>query len=161
MPLVFLIDYRLAFLALAALIIGSGVSLAFAWARILPEEPPPFDTHAASSEERQSPLGAKPHVKLDPIAIAFLVLVTLAFVSQFPGVPRHAIFVWLAAQFPAISSRWLFLAIQSVLGLVNVAAAIYSLLRANLLRVPLAAASVLVVLLCLLGPYLRAALSAP
>jgi hypothetical protein len=161
MLFIFLIGYRLAFLALSALTLAAAIPLAFAWARVLPDEPPPFDNEPGPTRSSQSvPPKERGGAKRDPIAIVFLVLMTLSYAIQFPGFPRHAAVVWLDGILPTVGPARVFLGVEGLFVLVNVGAACYSLLRPNSLRVPLWAGAALVLLLCLLGPFLRAALLA-
>jgi hypothetical protein len=162
MLFIFLIGYRLAFLALSALTLAAEIPLAFAWARVLPDEPPPFDNEPGPTRSSQSVPPKEPprDAKRDPIAILFLVLMTLSYAIQFPGFPRHAAAVWLDSILPTVGPARVFLGVEGLFVLVNVGAACYSLLRPNSLRVPLWAGAALVLLLCLLGPFLRAALLA-
>ena len=53
-------DQRAAFVALIVLVVGAGIPLAFAWARILPEDAPPFKIEP----------GSFPSVDLEPPAPA-------------------------------------------------------------------------------------------
>src|SRR5262245_10655694 len=82
-----LVDPRLALVLLAALILASALPLAIAWTRVLPEEAPPFAPAGR-------PFNTKPYAqtpKTAPrsvFAAALLVLVTVSFAVQFPGVPR-------------------------------------------------------------------------
>jgi hypothetical protein len=157
-----LIGYRLAFLALAALILAAAVPLAFAWAQLLPDEPPPFEIEPAPTRppEREPPQEPRRSAKRDPIAIVLLVLVTLSYAIQFPGFPRQDALFWLNSFLPTVGLAWVFLVVEGLFVLINGGAACYSLLRPNSLRVPLGVGAALVLLLWLLGPFLRAALLA-
>src|SRR5713101_2014167 len=143
------LDHRLAFLFLAALNLGTTVPLAFGWARVLPEEPPPFATAEDSLRRRRNepPLKKLMSERRDPFAIVLLLCVTVSYACQLPGVPRSMGFDSIPTMIPHSRSGWIeFAAI--------------SFLLPNFLRVPLIAAGFLVLLLWLLAAPLRAALEA-
>ncbi len=159
---IFLIDHRLALLALAALIVGAAIPLAFAWARILPDEPPPFDSARSSdSSEPGAPPEESPRPKRDSVAIALLVLVTLSYAIQFPGVPRQTALQWLESRIPEVPPMWVFWGVVSLVAVLNAGAAGYAIVRPNALRVPLGVGAALVLVLWLLAHFLRFALVAP
>src|SRR5271168_3101922 len=87
---IFFVDHRLALLALAALLVAAAIPLAFAWARILPEDLPPFEIEPPSypTLEWEPPPEPPRDTKRDPIAIVLLVGVTIGYLLQFPGFPR-------------------------------------------------------------------------
>src|SRR6266436_598884 len=98
------LDHRLAFLFLAALNLGTAVPLAFGWARVLPEEPPPFATAEDSLRRRRNepPLKKLMSERRDPFAIVLLLCVTVSYACQLPGVPLIAagflvLLLWLRA----------------------------------------------------------------
>ena len=84
---IILIDHRLALLALAALLIAAAAPLAYAWASLLPEEPPPFEVPAVSPPAEGVASTAKSPVKKDRFAVFLLVCVTLSYLLRFPGLP--------------------------------------------------------------------------
>lgn len=156
------LDHRLAFLFLAALSLGTAVPLAFGWARILPEEPPPFATSDDTQRARRNePPAKKPmNERRDPFAIVLLLCVTVSYVCQLPGVPSDMGFGSIPTMIPDSTGGWIEFAGVWFLVLIPGFAAAYAILRPNLLRVPLIAAGFLVLLLWLLGAPLRAALEA-
>jgi hypothetical protein len=157
-----LLDYRLAFLLLAALHLSTAVPLGFGWVRLFPEEAPPFQIHrpparrwsiyAHSSEDEENPR--------DPLAMFLLICVTVSYAVQFPGLPRCLALGSLPTVVPQDVSGWARFALTWFLVMVPGIAAVYSLLRPNFLRVPLIAAGTLILLLWLLSAPLRAALEA-
>jgi hypothetical protein len=158
----FVLDHRLAFLFLAALSLGTAVPLAFGWARILPEEPPPFGTSDDSLRRRRNEPPAKKPMseRRDPFAIVLLVCVTLSYACQLPGIPREMGFGSIPTVIPDSAEGWMGFAGIWFLVLIPGFAAAYAILRPNFLRVPLIAAGFLVLLLWLLAAPLRAALEA-
>lgn len=155
-----LIGHRLAFLALAALILAAAIPLAFAWVRLLPDEPPPFEIEPASSRPSgpEPPPEASPNSKRDPLAIVLLLFVTASYLLQFPGFPHDAALRWLNTTLPRPFAIWIFFGADTLLVLVTGAAACYSTLSPHPSRVFLSAGAVLVLLLWLLAPLLSAAL---
>src|SRR5260370_1424600 len=87
MSAAFPIDHRLALVAFAALLIAAAAPLASAWARLLPEEPPPFELPPAPSSAEQTPSNRETRRKGDPFAIFLLLCVTLSFLLKFPAFP--------------------------------------------------------------------------
>jgi hypothetical protein len=156
------LDHRLAFLFLAALSLGTAVPLAFGWARIVPEEPPPFGTSEDSLRGRGDEPPAKKLMseRRDPFAIVLLLCVTVSFVCQLPGIPPNVGFGSIAMVIPDGTEGWIEFAGIWFLVLIPGFAAAYAILRPNFLRVPLIAAGFLVLLLWLLVAPLRAALEA-
>ena len=159
----FLLDPRLAFLALCALLIGAATPLAIAWARLLPEERPPFRFHGPSTRKTSHPTLAQvpSNSARDYFAVTLLFFVTLSFLWQLPGVPRDFLVSHAAAFVP---EPWLQRSLLFGRGFpvaIPAVAAGYSILRQNEIRIPLAAAGVLVPILWLVNPWLQAALVAP
>ena len=154
------LDHRLAFLFLSALSLATAVPLAFGWAHILPEEPPPFGTSDDSLRGRRNePLAKKPvSERRDPFAIVLLVCVTVSYACQLPGIPHDVGFGSIPTVIPDNAEGWIEFASIWLLVLIPGFAAAYSILRPNFLRVPLIAAGFLVLLLWLLAAPLRAAL---
>ena len=154
------IDYHLAFLALAALLVAAAIPLAYAWTRLIPEEPPPFSIepgsfptidHEPTQDERAKP-------KRDLLAMILLVCVTLAYLVRFPGFPEGLLLRWLDAVVSGPTEYWILYSARIFLIATLCAAGVYAALRRNPLRVPLTTAAVLVLLLWFLAPFLRAAL---
>jgi len=157
-----LLDPRLAFLILCSLLIAAAVPIAFAWARVLPEEPPPFRFHRsskggtfddASSREEQNP-------QRDPLAIALLLCVTFSYALQLPGLPQGLRLDTVPTIVPDDTLGWIEFALVWFFLAIPGFAAAYAILRPNFLRIPLFTAGVLVLLLWLLSAPLRAALAA-
>jgi hypothetical protein len=163
---VLLIDHRVAFLALIALYVTAAIPLAYAWARVLPEERPPFDIKPPADPG----VGQKPAPKAASqqrrkiIAIGLLICITTAYLLQFPGFPQTAAYSWalnwLAAVFSVTLATWILYG--SEMGLIALIgfAACYAFLNPGPLRFPLTTAAALVLILWLLSPLLRIALIA-
>jgi hypothetical protein len=147
---------RVAFLCLSALLLGAAVPLAWAWTLLLPREPEPF---AAPGEMERDASAAHPKQnRRDPVAVLLLILVTLSYAQQFPGVPQNIAGAWIPRIVSASAAGWCILALHWFFILIPGAAAIYALFLRNAMRVPLAAAGLLVLLVWLLAPPLCAAL---
>ena len=156
------LDYRLAFLFLAALSLGTAVPLGFGWARVLPEEPLPFG-NVEDSFRRTKNSPAAPVLtskKRDPFAIVLLLCVTVSYACQLPGVPRGMGFGSIPTVIPHNTGGRIEFAAIWFLVLIPGFASVYSLLRPNFLRVPLIAAGMMILLLWLFAAPLRAALEA-
>jgi hypothetical protein len=154
-----LIDHRLALLALIVLLIAAAAPLAYAWARLLPEEPPPFEVPAASPSAEDLVSNRRNAAKKDLLAVFLLVCVTLSYILRLPGLPLAAALQWLSALLPAdyfnwtvLGGRWFFVVVPGL-------AAAYSALRPNPLRISLIAGGLLVLALWLVSPMLRAAIA--
>ncbi len=160
MAVILMIDHRLAFFALAVLLVAAGVPLAFAWARLLPEDPPPFPIEPGSfpsiDEERPHQAPAAP--KRDLMAIPLLVCVTLVYLVRFPGFPRTVAVHWLDTIVSPSTTLWIVFAVRIFLIVSAIAAAAYAAFRPGRLRVSLATAATLVVILWFLAPLLNVAL---
>lgn len=159
---VFLMDHRVALLALVALLVAAAIPLAFAWARVLPEEPPPFQIEPGSfpSVDLEPPQEVSARPERSGLAIFLLVCVTLGYVLQFPGIPRDAALRWLNTVLSDPTATWVALGIEAALMAITGFAAGYAILRPGSLRTPLGMAAALVLILWLLGPLLRLALLA-
>jgi hypothetical protein len=156
------LDYRLAFLFLAVLNLGAAVPLAFGWARVLPEEPPPFGNTGDSLRRAKNSLTVDElkSKRRDPIAIVLLICVTLSYACQLPGVPRGMGFGSIPTVIPHNTGSWMEFAAIWFLVLIPGFAAAYAFLRPNFLCAPLIAAGTLLLLIGLSGGPLRAALEA-
>jgi len=154
------LDHRLAFLCLAVLNLGAAAPLALGWARVLPEEPPPFGNAEDSLRRTSPPPAALTSKRRDPFAILLLLCVTVSYASQLPGIP-HGLG---GGSIPAVVAHptggWIEFGAIWFLVLIPGFASVYSLLRPNFLRVPLIAAGMLILLLWLLAAPLHAALEA-
>src|SRR6267378_1079585 len=132
-----LIDHRLALLALAALLISAGAPLAYAWAMLLPEEPPPFEVPAAGLPPENLASNRKNPAKKDPFAVFLLVCVTLSYVLRFPGLPLAVGLQWLSTLLPAEYFHWMVLGGRWFFAVVPGVAAACSALRPNPMRIAL------------------------
>jgi hypothetical protein len=155
-----LIDHRLALLALAALLIAAAAPLAYAWASLLPEEPPPFEVPAASPSAQDPTSTSKRPPKKDFVAVPLLVCVTLSYVLRFPGFPVATGLQWLSTLLPMDYLNWTVLGARAFFLAVPGLAAAYSALRPNPVRIALIAGGLLVMALWLVSPVLRAAIAA-
>ena len=159
MSAAFPIDHRLALVAFAALLIAAAAPLASAWARLLPEEPPPFELPPAPSPPEQAPSNRETRPKGDPFAIFLLLCMTLSFLLKFPGLPVAAALQILSVRMPPEDFHWLVLGARVFFAAVPGLAAVYSAIRPNPIRIPLIVAGVFVILLWCLSPMLRAAIA--
>lgn len=157
-----LLDPRLAFLLLCALLIAAAAPLASAWTRLLPEEPAPFRIHRALTYRVSGPAYTPESQKTprDYFAVFLLFLVTLSFVCQVPGFPLEFVSARSAAFIPEPWLHGLILFSRGFLIVIPVLAAGYSLLRPNEIRIYLIISGVLVPLLWIVVPLLRSALLA-
>ena len=156
-----LIDHRVAFLALAALLIVAAVPLAYAWARLLPEDAPPFPIEPGSFPTiDQGPALEEPATpKRDLIvSVALLVCLTLAYLIRLPGFPTTVLIRRLGAIISGPAEYWTIFSARVFLVATACAALVYATLRPGPLRIPLMTAAALILLLWFLAPLLRAAL---
>ena len=156
---ILLMDHRLALAALAALLIAAAAPLAYAWAKLLPEEPPPFEVPAGSPAAEDVVSNPKRRPKNDPVAIFLLTCVTLSYVLRFPGLPLSACLQRLSTFLPADYFNWALLAGRWFFVVVPGFAAVYSALRPNPIRIALIVGALLVLALWLVNPMLRAAIA--
>jgi len=156
------LDHRLAFLFLAVLNLGAAASLALGWARVLPEEPPPFGNAEDSLRRTKTspPKAALTSKRRDPFAILLLLCVTASYACQLPGIPHGLACGSIPSVVAHPTGGWIEFAGIWFLVLIPGLASVYSLLRPNFLRVPLSAAGMLILLLWLLAAPLHAALEA-
>jgi hypothetical protein len=159
MVAIVLIDHRLALVALAALLVSAAAPLAYAWARLLPEEPPPFEVPAAVPAHEELASNQKTGVKKDPFAVFLLVCVTLSYVLRFPGLPVATGLQWLSTLLPMNYFHWTVLGARAFFVVVPGLAAAYSALRPNPVQIALIAGGLLVMALWLISPVLRAAIA--
>ncbi|HUE42635.1 MAG TPA: hypothetical protein VMP12_03680 [Candidatus Sulfotelmatobacter sp.] len=155
-------DHRLAFLALVVLLIGAGTPLAFAWVRLLPEDAPPFPIEPGSfpSVDDEVPQ-ERPNRKKDYwIAAPLVFCLTIAFVFRVPGFPSATVLAWVGGTIPGVSEHWSVIAIQVVVALIAIGAAVFGALRPGPLRIPLIFASATTLILWFLGPLLQTAMLA-
>jgi hypothetical protein len=155
---VFPMDHRLALVAFVALLVAAAAPLATAWARLLPEEPPPFEMPAPLPSE-QMLSNPETRRRASPFAIFLLLCVTLSFLLKFPGLPVAAALQRLSGMLPPDYFNWLVLGVRVFFAAVPGLAAVYSAIRPNPMRIPLIVASVFVILLWFLSPILRAAIA--
>jgi hypothetical protein len=155
---VFPMDHRLALVAFAALLVAAAAPLASAWARLLPEERPPFEIPTPlPSEQMLSNPETRRRASL--FAIFLLLCVTLSFLLKFPGLPVAAALQRLSGMLPPDYFNWLVLGARVFFVAVPGLAAVYSAIRPNPMRIPLIVAGVFVILLWFLSPMLRAAIA--
>lgn len=159
-----LIDHRIALVSLAALLIAAAIPLAYAWAALLPDEPPPFPIEPGSFpaiDQQPGPVEpAKP--KRDLILSATLLAwLTLMYLIRFPGFPNAVFIRWLDANVPAATAHGLLAFARIFLITAAGAAILYAVLRRSPVRIPLATAAALVLLLWFLAPLLSVALLSP
>jgi len=153
------IDHRVALLALAALLLAAAVPLAYAWARLLPEEPPPFPIEAGSfptidhEPPQETPLKRKRDLI---ISVSLLICLTVAYLIRFPGFPNVVLLRWLNTFAP--TEYWTIFAARIFVVASAIAASVYAVLRPGPLRIPFATAAALILVLWFLAPLLRVAL---
>lgn len=156
-------NHRAAFVALTALVIAGGIPLAFAWARLLPEDTPPFKIEPGSYPSVDVEPAPEPAKKSrrDFLSIALLLCVTATYLIRFPGIPLPAIAGWLSGLFSNSTAPWIFLAARVILLVSTGLAACYAVLRPGPLRVPMVLAAAFALILWLLGPILHSAMLFP
>jgi hypothetical protein len=166
-------DHRLAFATLVVLLIGAGTPLAFAWARLLPEDAPPFPIEPGSfpSVDHEAPPEEAPSQKKDYlIAAPLLFLLTIAFVFRVPGFPTSTVLAWIGKAIPGLGPhwsdlqvhsavQWSALALHAFVVLVTIGVGVFGARRPGPLRSPLIAASALILLLWFVGPLLQTAVA--
>jgi hypothetical protein len=156
------LDPRLAFVFLCMLVVGAAVPLAVGWARVLPEDEPPFASPEGSSQGSRNEVSTEKTKtrKHNTFAIVLLAIVTFSYVLQFPGLREDAALHWLAARMPETWLIWMLLAGRAFFVVTPGLAACYSVVQPNSLRGPLISSGILVLLLWLLQPMLFAAMTA-
>lgn len=155
-------DHRLAFVALVALLIGAGTPLAFAWARLLPEDAPPFPIEPGSFPivDHEVPQFQPSRNKESWIATPLLLCLTIAFVFRVPGFPNEAVLAWVGKTIPAATTHWSVIAVQLIVALITVGAIVFGALRPGPLRIPFIAAGTMTLILWFTAPLLQAAMLA-
>lgn len=158
-----LLDHRVAFVCLAALLMAAAASLAFAWVRVIPEEPPPFAIEGPRSRStRKISIYQKRHArKPGPVAIALLVILSLIFVYQLPGLLHPGMQNPISNLRPVARPDWFLIAKDTLLVLLPFLAVAHSVLNLTRIRISLGLAGAFILLLWLLGPLLYASLVAP
>src|SRR5215813_973530 len=101
---VLLLDYRLAFLLLASVFLGTAIPIGLAWASLLPEDGAPFESSGDSAPNLASIYLPEGYVPRDPFAVFLLACVTLSFLLQFPGLPGEDL---LRKFLPAVPAKWM------------------------------------------------------
>jgi hypothetical protein len=151
-----------AFLFLIAIVVAAGIPLAFAWARILPEDAPPFQIEPGSFPSVDIEPAPPPEKrKLDTTSLLLLLCVTLTYLLRFPSMPIGQVLGWLTKTFSAPTASSIASTIRVILLLGTALAACLAALRPNRLRTPLIAAAGLALFLWLVAPILQSAIIAP
>ena len=153
-------DHRLAFSTLIVLLIATGTPLAFAWARLLPEDAPPFRVEPGSfpSVDHEAPQEESTGTKDYLIAGPLVLCLTIAFIFRVPGFPSTTVLAWIGTTIPAVTEHWSVIAVQVLIALIAVGTIVLGALRAGPLRIPLIAAGTLTLALWFLAPLLQAAM---
>jgi hypothetical protein len=161
-----LLDPRLAFVVLCALILAAAAPLAIAWTRILPEEPPPFDIQKPELPLSQRKISYRiDHIprpffpKRSRFSIVLLAALSICFALQLPGIPRYLGFNSIPAATPLNSRGWFEFLLASFLLAIPGLAIAHSFFKPNQLSIPLIAAAVFLLLLWLLSTPLYTALT--
>jgi len=153
-------DHRLAFVALVALLIGAGTPLAFAWARLVPEDAPPFPIEPGSFPSvdhevvQEQSTRRRDHWVAGPLVFCL----TVMFVFRVPGFPSGTVLAWVGETIPGVSEHWSVIAVRGIVALVGVGAGVFGAVRPGSLRIPLIAAGATTLILWFLGPLLQAAM---
>jgi len=158
-PAIFPLDHRLALVALTVLLLAAAAPLAYAWARLLPEEPPPFETAPAAAPEQQALSNSEARRERDPFAVFLLICVTLSYILKFPGLPVLAALQRISGLMPQDYFNWLLLGGRAFFVVVPGLAAAYSAARPNPMRIALIVGGLLVLALWLVSPVLQAAIA--
>ncbi len=153
-------DHRVAFIALVALLIGAGIPLAYAWARLLPEDAPPFPIEPGSfpSVEHEAPQEQPSRKKDNFVAVPLLFCLTITFVFRIPGFPGGTVLAWIGKTIPETSGQWSSLTAHIVVALIAIGAGVFGALRPGPLRIPFIAAGALILVVWFLGPMLQSAM---
>jgi hypothetical protein len=150
-------DHRLAFAALVVLLIAAGTPLAFAWARLLPDDAPPFSIEPGSFPSVDHEIRhVQPSRNLDYlIAAPLLLCATIAFVFRVPGFPSGTVIAWFGNTIPGLDAHWSAITVRVIVTLVAVGIGVFGALRPGPLRIPLIIASALMLVLWFVGPLLQ------
>src|ERR1700722_934697 len=153
-------DHRLAFATLVALLIAAGTPLAFAWARLLPEDAPPFPIEPGSfpSVDHEAPQEVPRRNKDYLIAGPLLLCLTIAFVFRVPGFPGSTVLGWIGGTIPGLDAHSSAIVVHIVLALIAVGVGVFGAMRPGPLRIPLIVSGALIPLLWFVGPLLQAAM---
>jgi hypothetical protein len=154
-------DHRLAFAVLVALLIGAGTPLAFAWARLLPEDAPPFPIEPGSfpSVDHEASPQEEPSRKKDYlIAAPLLLCLTIAFVFRVPGFPGDTVLRWIGGTVLGLDAHSSAIVVHVLVALIAVGVAVLGAFRPGPLRIPLIACGALILLLWFIGPLLQTAM---
>ncbi len=148
---------------LVALLVGAGTPLAFAWARFLPEDAPPFPIEPGSFpsvDHEAPPLEEASHKKDHLVAAPLLFCLTIAFVFRVPGFPSGTVLGWIGGTIPGLDAHTSAIVIHVVVALIAVGVVVFGAPRPGPLRIPLIACGVLILLLWFVGPLLQTAMLA-
>ena len=150
-------DHRLAFAALVALLNAAGTPLAFAWARLLPEDAPPFPIEPGSfpSVDHETPPEVPSRKKDYLIAAPLLLCLTIAFVFRVPGFPGSTVLGWLGGTIPGLDAHSSAIIVHIIVALIAGGLGVFGAMRPGPLRIPLIAAGALILILWFLGPLLQ------
>jgi hypothetical protein len=153
-------DHRLAFVALVALLVGAGTPLAFAWARLLPEDAPPFPIEPGSFPSVDHEVAhVRPSRKLDyVVASPLLFCLTIAFVFRFPGFPSSTVVAWIGGTIPGLDAHSSAIVVHAVVAIIAIGLGVFGALRPGPLRIPLIASAALTLLLWFVAPLLQSAM---
>jgi hypothetical protein len=153
-------DHRLAFITLVALLIGASTPLAFAWARLLPEDAPPFPIEPGSfpSVDHEVPQEQPSRNRDHWIAAPLLFCLTLAFVFRVPGFPGGTVLAWVGEAIPGMTAHWSVIAVHVIVALIAIGTGVFGALRPGPLRIPLIAAGAMTLLLWFVAPLLQNAM---
>ena len=153
-------DHRLAFVALVALLIGAGTPLAFAWARLLPEDAPPFPIEPGSFPSVDHEVAhVQPSRKLDYLVSApLLFCLTIAFAFRVPGFPSSMVLSWIGGTIPGLDAHSSTIVIHAIVSLIAIGLGVFGALRPGPLRIPSIAAGAVTLALWFLAPLLQTAM---
>ena len=155
-------DHRLAFATLVALLIAAGTPLAYAWARLLPEDAPPFPIEPGSfpSVDHEAPQEVPRRNKDYLIAGPLLLCLTIAFVFRVPGFPGSTVLVWIGGTIPGLDAHSSAIVVHIIVALIALGLGVFGAMRPGSLRIPLIACATLILLLWFVGPLLQTAVVA-
>jgi hypothetical protein len=155
-------DHQLALITLVALLIAAGTPLAFAWARLLPEDAPPFPIEPGSfpSVDHEVPQEQTSRNRDSWIAAPLLLCLTLAFIFRVPGFPSGTVLAWVGGTIPGATAHGSATAVQVIVALIAIGTSVFGALRRGPLRIPLIAAGALTLILWFMAPLLQTAMLA-